>query len=238
MKLFQLIMVILFLVPGAVHSQAPAPKDSSFSLLVNSSISFTHANDPHVNRWLAKYGYPRESHVPASLNIEVAAIPVASRLLYSLKLSTIISGKNLSSFNLLAGFYDALVKNKHFLLLAGLGAGYHRDIISLNGNLPPDYRLLATQYNRQLSLRRAGLFVEPALRAFWFPISYKSWQLGLFGGLGFDMDFNSQWRLGYYNNSHGAYNHFTRLKKPSDQQKVNEYGLAYNGGISIHFLLH
>lgn len=236
MKLHRLLFVIFLAAPGIVYSQAP--KDSAFSLLINNSISFTHANDPHLNRWLAKYGYPRESHVPASLNIEVAAIPVASRLMYSLKLSTIISGKNLSSFNLLAGLYYTILKNKNLLLLAGLGAGYHRDIISLNGNLPPDYRQLAAQYNRQLSLRRAGLFVEPAFRAFWFPLHYRGWQLGLFGGLGFDMDFNSQWRLGYYDNRHGVSNHFIKLKKPSDQQRVSEYGVAYNGGISLHFHLH
>ena len=236
MKLFQLILVILLMAPGVVYSQAP--KDSAFSLFINSSISFTHANDPHLNRWLTKYGYPGESHVPASLNVEIAAIPVASRLMYSLKLSTIVTGNNLSSFNLLAGLYEALIKNRQFLLLAGLGAGYHRDIITLNGNLPPDYRQLASQYNRQLSLRRAGIFVEPAIRAFWFPISYRGWQLGLFGGLGYDMDFNSKWSLGYYDNSHGAYNHFKKLKKPSDQQRVSEYGLAYNGGLSLHFHLH
>jgi hypothetical protein len=235
MKLHQLMLVIFLTAPGVVFSQTP--KDSAFSLLINSSISFTHANDPHLNRWLTKYGYPAESHVPASLNLEVAAIPVASRLMYSVKMSTIISGKNLSSFNLGIGLYEAMIKSRQFLLLAGVGAGYHRDIISLNGNLPPDYRLLATQYNRQLSLRRAGLFVEPAVRAFWFPVSCRGWQLGLFGGLGYDMDFNSRWRLGYYDNRHGAYNHFTNLKKPSDQQRVSEYGLAYNGGLSLHFHL-
>lgn len=236
MKLQRLIFVFFLLIPVAVFSQTP--KDSAFSLLINSSISFTHANDPHMNRWMAKYGYPAEPHVPASLNLEIAAIPVASRLMYSLKLSTIISGKNLSSFNLLAGLYEAIIKTRQFLLLAGIGAGYHRDIITLNGDMPADYRELATQYNRQLSLRRAGLFVEPAARVFWFPLSYRSWQLGLFGGLGFDMDFNSQWRLGYYDNRHGAYNHFIKLKKPSDQQRVSEYGLAYNGGVSLHFQLH
>ena len=236
MKLFRLFLVILLTVPGVAYSQAST--DSAFSLLINSSISLTHANDPHLNRWMAKYGYPAEPHVPASLNLEVAAIPVASRLLYSLKVSTIVSGKNLSSFNLVGGLYDAVIKTKNFLFLAGLGLGYHRDIISLNGNLPPDYQLLASQYNRQLSLRRAGLFVEPALRFFWFPLSYRSWQLGLFGGLGFDMDFNSQWRLGYYDNKHGAYNHFIKLKKPSDQQRVTEYGLAYNAGLGLHLRLH
>jgi hypothetical protein len=238
MKLQQLILVILLTAPGIVFSQTQAPRDSAFSFLINSSISFTHANDPHINRWMARYGYPAEPHVPASVNVEIAAIPVASRLMYSLKLSTIISGKNLSSFNLLAGLYESMIKTGNFLLLAGIGAGYHRDIISLNGDLPTEYRQLATQYGKQLSLRRAGLFVEPALRAFWFPVSFHGWQLGLFGGLGFDMDFNSQWRLGYYENKHGRYNHFIKLTKPSDQQRVSEYGLAYNAGLSLHFHLH
>lgn len=239
MKLQQLILIIFLTVPGAVFSQvSQEPKDSSFSLFVNSSISFTHANDPHINRWLTKYGYPAEPHVPASLNIELAGIPVASRLMYSLKLSTIISGKNLSSFNLLVGLYEAMIKTGNFLLLAGAGAGYHRDIITLNGDMPADYRELATQYNRQLSLRRAGLFVEPSARVFWFPVSYHRLQLGLTGGIGYDMDFNSQWRLGYYDNRHGAYTHFIRLKKPTDQKRVSEYGLAYNGGVSLHFHLN
>jgi hypothetical protein len=236
MKLRGFLILITLVAAGSVRAQNR--QDSVFSLLINNSISFTHANDPHINRWMAKYGYPAEPHVPASVNVEIAAMPVASRLMYSLKLSTIISAKNLSSFNLLAGLYYALIKNDHFLLLAGLGAGYHRDIISLNGNLPPDYRQLASQYNKQLSLRRAGLFVEPAIRAFWFPVSFHNWQLGLFAGLGFDMDFNSQWSLGYYDNKHGAYNHFKKLKKPSDQMRVSEYGIAYNAGLSIHFHLH
>src|SRR5258708_30629227 len=107
MKLFQLILVILLMAPGVVYSQAR--KDSAFSLFINSSISFTHANDPHLNRWLTKYGYPGESHVPASLNVEIAAIPVASRLMDSLKLSTIVSGNNLSSFYLLHWLFGALL---------------------------------------------------------------------------------------------------------------------------------
>jgi len=236
MKLRGFLLLITLVAAGSVCAQNR--QDSVFSLLINSSISFTHANDPHMNRWLTKYGYPGESHVPASVNVEVAAMPVASRLMYSVKLSTIITGKNLSSFNLLAGLYYAMIKSRNFLLLAGVGAGYHRDIISLNGNLPSEYRQLASQYNRQLSLRRAGLFVEPAIRAFWFPVSVHGWQLGLFGGLGCDMDFNSRWRLGYYDNKHGAYNHFINLTKPSDQKRVSEYGVAYNAGLSLHFHLH
>jgi hypothetical protein len=216
---------------------AQAPKDSSFSLLVNTSISFTHANDLHINRWLAKYGYPTEPHVPASLNFELAAIPVSSRILYSLKVSTIISAKNLSSFNLLGGVYKAIIKKRSFMLFAGLGAGYHDDIITLNGDMPPDYKVLAAQYNKQLSLRREGLFVEPAARVFWFPLSYHNVQLGLVAGLAYDMDINSRWKLGYFDNNDGKYNHFKKIRKPADQQKVSEFGVAYNIGLNLRIHL-
>lgn len=216
---------------------AQAPKDSSFSLLIDNSISFTHANDLHINRWLAKYGYPTEPHVPASLNFELAAIPVSSRTLYSLKVSTIISAKNLSSFNLLGGVYKALVKKRSFMLFVGLGAGYHNDIITLNGDMPPDYKVLAAQYNKQLSLRREGLFVEPAARVFWFPLSYHNLQLGLVAGLAYDMDINSRWKLGYYDNNDGKYNHFKKIRKPADQQKVSEFGIAYNIGLTLRIHL-
>jgi hypothetical protein len=212
-------------------------RDSSFSVLFNTGVGFTHANDPHINRWLAKYGYPTEPHVPKSLNFELAAIPESSRLLYSLKLSTIISAKDLTSFNILGGIYYGLIKQRNFMLFAGLGAGYHNDIIALNGDLPADYKALADQYGHQLSLNRNGLFIEPALRAFWFPVSIHNVQMGLFAGLGYDMDFNSKWKLGYYDNNHGKYNHFRKIQKPADQQKVSEYGLSYNLGLSVHIRL-
>ena len=215
-----------------VSTQSPA--DSTFSVFVNSSISFTHANDPHINKWLAKYHYPTEPHIPSSLNIEVAAMPVASRLMFSVKLSTIISGHNLSSFNLLGGLYTALVKHRNLLILIGAGAGFHRDIITLNGDMPADYKELAQQYNKQLSLHRGGLSLEPALRAFWFPVTLHQLQLGLFAGLGLDMEFNSPWKLGYYDSNHGEYGRFRKLKKPADQQRVSEHGLAVNAGLSLH----
>jgi hypothetical protein len=216
---------------------AQAPRDSSFSLLFAQHISFTHANDLHINRWLAKYGYPVEPRVPVSVNFELAAIPVASRMLYSLKVSTIISAKNLSSLNLLAGLYKAVIEKRSFLLFAGLGAGYHDDIIALNGNMPQDYKDLAAQYKKQLALRREGLFIEPAARLFWYPISYHNFQLGLVTGLGYDLDFNSRWKLGYYDNNNGKYNHFKKIRKPADQQKVSEFGLSYNIGLTLRLNL-
>ena len=232
--------ILFFLLLTASESVwAQASGDSSFSLLFNTSISFTHANDPHINRWLEKYGYPTEPHVPSSLNLEIAAIPVASSLMYSIKLSTITSGKNFSSFNILGGLYSALIKKPDFLLYLGGGAGFHCDIITLNGNMPADYMELARQHGTaQLALRRAGLFIEPAVKAFWYPLRIHNVQVGLFGGLGYDLDFNSRWRLGYYNNNHGQYSHFRGLKKPEDQRRVSEYGFSFNAGVSIRLNLH
>lgn len=224
---------ILLVLSTRLFSQTP---DSTFSLLFNGGLSFTHANDPHINRWLAKYGYPTEPHVPSSLHFELSAMPVDSRQMYVVRVSTINSGKNLTSFNLLVGMYTALVKHRSFLLLAGAGVGFHRDIIALNGDMPPEYKQLATRYNKPLGLRRGGLIVEPALRAFWFPIRINKLQLGFFASAGVDMDFNSRWRLGYFDNSKGGSSHFKRLTKPADQQRVSEYGLAYNAGLS--FRLH
>lgn len=231
-------LLVVFLLTASEWSFSQNSGDSTFSLFFNSGLSFTHANDPHINRWLTKYGYPAEPHVPSSLNCEVGAIPTASRLFYTLRLSTINTGKSLSSFNMLGGLYWALVRTNGFLLFAGSGAGYHNDIITLNGDMPADYKQLAAQYHASLALRRTGLFLEPALRAFWYPLHYRNVQLGLTAGIGYDLDFNSRWRLGYYDNNHGRYNRFKKLKKPDDQLRVSEYGLSYNAGLSLRVNLH
>jgi hypothetical protein len=237
MKLPGYLLFILLTACGSAFAQTRA--DSSFSLLINSSLSFTHANDPHINGWLEKYGYPPEPHVPTSLNFEVAAIPADSRWMYTLRLSSITSGHDLTSFNLSAGLYASVIKTTCFLLFAGASAGYHADIITLNGKLPTAYQELATQYHTSsLALRRAGLALDPAVRAFWYPVHFKSLQLGLFGGIGYAFDFNSQWRLGYYSNDHGKYNHFKKLGKPNDQQKVSEHGFSLTAGLSFRFNLH
>lgn len=229
-------VILSLLLVVSTHLFSQAPVDSTFSLLFNGGLSFTHANDPHINRWLAKYGYPTEPHVPTSLHFELSAMPVNSRQMYDVRISVINSGKNLTSFNLLLGVYTALIKDRSFMLLAGAGVGFHRDIISLNGDMPAEYKQLAVRYNRPLGLRRGGLILEPALRAFWFPVSIHALQIGFFAGAGVDMDFNSRWRLGYFDNSQGKSSHFKRLIKPADQQRVSEYGLAYNAGLS--FRLH
>ncbi len=236
MKPFGLLLCTLLTV--SVSALAQRQEDSSFSLLISGGMSFTHANDPHINRWLQKYDYPAEPHVPSSINMEVAAIPSSSSLLYDIRLSTINSGSNLSSFNISAGLYKALLKTQSFLFFVGGNVGLHGDIITLNGNLPPEYQQLATQYHSPLALRRRGLYIEPAARAFWFPLRFHSVQVGFYGGLGYDMDLNSQWKLGYYSNNHGDYSHFRGLGKPSDQQRVSEHGFSLGGGLTIRINLH
>jgi len=141
MELHGYLLFVGLTMSAAAHAQVP--RDSTFSLLFNSSLSFTHADDPHINRWLQKYGYPAEPHVPTSCNFEIAAIPAASRLLYSIKLSTIASGKNFSSYNVSGGLYTSILHTKTLLLFAGAALGYHNDIITLNGDMPPDYKQLA-----------------------------------------------------------------------------------------------
>jgi len=230
--------LLLLLLP-AITAFSQTGEDSSFSLMFNTGVSFTHATDPHINRWLEKYGYPTEPHVPCYFNFELAAMPSSSRLLYSIKLSSIKSDRNLSSFNVLGGLYYALVKTPSFLVVAGAGAGYHNDIVRLNGQLPPEYQQLAAQYPFPLALRRIGLFVEPGVRAFWYPISFGSVQVGVYGGMGYDMYFNSHWRLGYYSNNHGkSGGHFKQIRKPADQLKVSEYGVNLSGGVSFRVRLH
>jgi hypothetical protein len=61
----------------------------------------------------------------------------------------------------MAGLYAAAVKTENFLLFAGASAGYHVDIILLNGQLPPAYQALAANYNTPLALRRSGLSLNP-----------------------------------------------------------------------------
>ncbi len=230
-------LLILALLAAAFSAFSQVREDSSFSLLFNSGFSFTHANDPHINRWLSKYGYPTEPHTPSSINFELAAIPANSRLLYSLRLSTINSGSNLSSYNVMLGLFAALARSETFLLYAGGSAGLHGDIIRLNGDVPPEYQHL-DKYGDPLALRRRGPVVEPAIRALWYPVRIHSVQIGVYGGLGYDLDFNSPWKLGYYSNNHGKYSRFRGLAKPNDQKRVNEYGFSYSAGISIRVTLH
>jgi hypothetical protein len=230
-------LLVVLLPAGSAYGQTAS--DSTFSLFFNSSLNFNHANDPHINRWLKEYGYPTEPHVPTSLSFEAAAMPANSRLLYSVHLSTITNASDLTSFNLGGGLFYAPVKTRHFMLFVGTSVGYHADIITLNGNLPPTYEDLSVKYNTPLALRRAGLSVDPMMRFFWYPVRFGSvLQVGVTGGAGYAFDFNSEWRLGYYSNEHGRYDHFKKLvNKPSDQQKVSEHGFVLTAGLSLRFNL-
>jgi hypothetical protein len=232
--------LLTLLLPTGGSAFAQTTTDSTFSLFFNSSLSFNHANDPHINHWLKEYGYPVEPHVPTSLNFEAAAMPANSRLLYSVHLSTITNANDLTAFNLGAGLFAALLKTKNFMLFLGGSLGYHADIISLYGNLPPAYEDLSVKYNTPLSLRRTGLSVAPMMRIFWYPIRLGNvLQIGITGGVGYAIDVNSMWRLGYYSNEHGRYDHFRKLvDKPNDQRKVSEYGFCLSTGLSLRFNLH
>lgn len=236
MKLSGFLVIGLLVISCSALSQVR--KDSSFSLLFNPGISFTHANDEHINHWLQKYGYPTIPRVPESYNFEVAAIPAYSRLLYSLRLSCINSVNNLSSYNLMAGLYAAAIKSESFLLFFGGATGLHRDIITLNGNLPPEYQVLANRVHAPLALRRAGLRLEPGARAFWYPLRMGILQVGVFGSLAYDLDINSHWKLGYYSNNHGEYGHFKGVTRPNDQVKVSDHGFTYGAGLSFRANFH
>jgi hypothetical protein len=232
------LFLLLLTTGGSAYAQTGP--DSTFSLFFNSSLSFNHANDPHINHWLNEYGYPAEPHVPTSLNFEAAAMPANSRLLYSVHLSTITNASDLTSFNLGAGLFFAPVKTQHFMLFFGSSLGYHADIITLYGNLPPAYEDLSVKYNTPLALRRTGLSIAPMMRLFWYPIRLGNvLQIGITGGAGYAVDLNSEWRLGYYSDVHGKYDHFKKLlNKPSDQQKVSEHGFVLSAGLSLRFNLH
>ncbi|HEV2483738.1 MAG TPA: hypothetical protein VGS79_28930 [Puia sp.] len=236
---WRVVFFFSLLIVAVETGQAQSPKqDSSFSLYFNSGLSFTHANDPHINRWLKTYGYPTEPHIPTSINLELAAMPANSRVLYAVRVSTINTGGNFSSYNAMLGVYSAIIKHRSFMFLAGGMAGLHGDIVTLDGNIPPEYKEMAASHPEPLALRRRGLVLEPGVRLFWYPVNIHAVQLGFYGGLGCDMDFNSRWRLGYYSNDHGKYSHFRGLGKPSDQQRVSEYGLSYSAGLSFRIHLH
>ncbi|HET6256420.1 MAG TPA: hypothetical protein VFE32_20260 [Puia sp.] len=231
-------MILLLPAGGTAYGQTAS--DSTFSLFFNSSLNFNHANDPHINHWLKEYGYPAEPHVPTSLNFETAAMPANSRLLYSVHLSTITNAYDLTAFNIGAGLFAAPVKTNHFMLFFGGSLGYHADIITLNGNLPPVYEDLSVRYNTPLALRRTGLSISPMMRLFWYPIRLGNvLQIGVAAAAGYVVDLNSNWRLGYYTDDHGRYNHFKKLlNKPNDQQKVSEHGFVLGAGLSMRFNLH
>ncbi len=232
MKSGKYILFALLALLSVRLSFAQIETDSSFSLLINNSFSYTHAQDIHINKWLSKYGYQTIPRVPCSYNFELSAIPSGSRLLYDIQLSTITDVRNLSTFNITAGLYDAIIKTPSFLFYGGANVGFHSEIITINGNIPPEYRQLADNHT-SLALRRIGFAIDPGLKAMWLPIRIGNVQIGAYGGLSYALALNSGWKLGYYNNNHGKYSRFRPLGKPADQLKVSEHGFSVTMGLSI-----
>jgi hypothetical protein len=237
MKLSGFLVFYLLTATATAYSQPPPP-DPGFPLFFNGGMSFTHARDAKINRWLKQYGYPAEPRVPTSYNFDIAAMPANSRLMYTVRLSTINTLENLSSYSFGAGLYSALVKKRSLKLLLGGAVGFHDDIITLNGRVPAEYREQPAPPQSELALRRSGLYLAPGARLFWYPVNIHNVQLGLFSTLGYDVDLNSRWRLGYYSNDHGEYDHFREIEKPDDQSRVTEYGVSAGAGLSICVNLH
>src|ERR1700722_3906762 len=117
MKSWGLLVLCLLAAASTVFAQADA--DSSFSLYFNGGLSFSHANDAHIKRWLKTYGYPTEPRVPTDVNFELGAMPAASSVLFSVKVSTVNSGGNFSSYNAILGAHVAVVKHRSFMFLVG-----------------------------------------------------------------------------------------------------------------------
>jgi len=230
--------LVFFLLTATAPAYSQSAPDPGFPLFFNSGMSFTHARDPKINHWLEKYGYPPEPRVPTSYNFEIAAMAANSRLMYTVRVSTVNTLANLSSYSFCAGVYSAIVKRRSLKLLLGGAMGYHDDIIKLNGEVPAEYRQHPAPPQSELALRRSGLFLAPGARLFWYPVNIRNVQLGLFSTLGYDLDLNSRWRLGYYSNDHGQYDHFRKIEKPDDQSRVTEYGVSAGAGLSVCVNLH
>ncbi len=116
------------------------------------------------------------------------------------------------------------------MIAAGLSVGEHFDRVVLNGKLPSFPDSLSQAYHTTLSLRRTGLVIEPATKFFWYPFQKKKMRMGIFGGIYYDLDFNSRWRVGYYPHNSGP---FKNLRKPTSIRTSQESGWVYSLGLSI-----
>jgi hypothetical protein len=239
------LLLFLLLMPAVLLSQEQRDKTSlgdanrstqTFSILFNVSTVFYTAKDEKIDNFLTRYGYKAPQGVPVGLNFELAAIPVNSRMMYSLQASTIISKQDIGSTIFKAAAYRRIWGEKHFWISAGLGVGSHGSRIFLNGKMPPAFDSLANQYHKELVLRRTGFMIEPAVRFFWYPIRTRRFELGLFGTVAYDLSFNSRWKLGYYNPS-GQFSSFKSLSKKTGVQTHREFGWAFSDGLSCRFKL-
>ncbi len=206
--------------------------DHAFVLMFNAGTTFYTTKDAKINNFLNKYGYTAPQNIPMGLRIEMAGMPFGGKMIYSLNAGTIISKQDISTADLLLGVYRRFFETKKLWILAGLALGEHFDRIVLTGNMPPLLDSLAKKYNTTLSLRRNGFITEPAIKVFWYPLITKKFQLGLYTGIYYDLDFNSRWRVGY--DPHND-NSFKNLRKPTDVSTEEEFGWVFSSGISICF---
>jgi hypothetical protein len=213
---------------AAVH---PA-KSPGYSLMFDAATVFYSGKDSRINNFLSKYGYTPPQNIPMGIRLEMAVMPSGSRMVYSINAETIVSKQSISTADFSLGIYRRFYEIKNLWILGGIALGEHFDRIVLNGNLPPSFDSLAELYGKRLSLHRIGLIAEPAAKVFWYPLQTKKTQAGFFAGVGYNLDFNSRWRLGYYPQNR---NTFKRLKYQTDVSTIHEFGWALSAGLSICF---
>jgi hypothetical protein len=232
-----LLILLVFFLPGILFSQTKTDTTSiqaaqAFPFMFNISTVFYTAKDSKIDKFLSKYGYAQPQQIPIGLRFEIAGMPFGSKIVYSLNAGTIISKQDIITADLSLGAYYRIIKTKKIWLLAGIALGEHFDRIVLNGKLSPSLDSLAIKYNATLSLHRTGLIVEPTIKCFWYPIQTKKFQIGLFTGIYYNLDFNSRWRVGYYPHNDDT---FKNLRKPTNVGTVQEFGWVFSSGLSINF---
>ncbi len=206
--------------------------DSAFSFMASSSMVFYTAKDQRINKFMGKYGYVPPKAVPVGIRFEISTIPFGSKMVYSINGATILSRQDISTADFSLSAYHFIIATKNIWLTAGIALGGHFDRIVLNKSLPPAFDSLANEYRRTLSLHRSGFIVSPGAKAYWFPLQRKKFQIGIFSGIGYDLDFNSHWKLGYYPQNS---NTFRKIKRPSNVGTVHEYGWVMSAGLTVCF---
>jgi len=206
-------------------------RDSTFSIIFDASTIFYTAKDSRINNFLQKYGYNSPQTLPMGIRLELAVMPFQSKMMYSINAATVVSRQSIVTGDFSLGAYRRFFERKNFWVVAGLALGVHYDRIVLNGNLPPSFDSIANLYGSTLSMHRSGFVAEPATKIYWYPFQWEKFQLGIFAGVGYDFDFNSQWKLGYYNKN-GTYTTFHRIHQSSNVKTHHEYGWAFTGGLS------
>jgi hypothetical protein len=208
--------------------------DSAFLILFNTSTVFFTAKDSRIKNFLGKYGYTPPKDIPMGIQFELAVVPSKSKMMYRVNAATIVSKQDIVTADFSLGAYRRFFETKNLWVLAGIAFGVHYDRIVLNKGLPPSFDSLANQYDRTLSLHRVGFITEPSAKIFWYPLQTNNFQLGLFAGIGYDLDFNSKWKLGYYNQN-GSYTTFKKIKKTTNVLTLHEYGWVLSAAISACF---